>query len=341
MNEPIPEKKFLKEFTVEIERLKSELTATRQKNGVYLTHGAYEELTKESETSKISIKEQRETIETTERKLARKKQDLLELTSSFGMLKKNSEDTKGRLGNTKSLLERTEVALANARRMLADEKSARQQHEHTEQQLTILNGGLVTELDQLRADNTGLHSNLRLRSEQHAQNQERHGKTQRDVVDISTHVEGRLAEFQKEQQVIVEALSERVYASVKHELDELNAVRVGLVEKSIVFTQSHTKVMAQTRQSKDELNHVLEEVKTLRGMLEEKVGAGLSDLGVAARRILEGITAEVTTFGKQLHWSLASLSMIFKKTINGISKEMNDQRDEIRRLRDEMARANR
>jgi kinesin family protein 11 len=333
INKLISKKTLLKEFTVEIERLKSELIATRQRNGVYLTHEAYEELTNGSESNRILVKEQREKIETIQCKLARKGQDLLDLTSSFDLLKKDSEATKGVLDSTKLLLENTEVALADTRRMLNDETSVRQQ-------LTSLNSELVTTLGQSIADNTGLRLKLRRQSELHAQNREHYGGTQRDVVDITTLVEGRLADFRTEQQGLVDGLSGRMDAFVKHELDELNAARADLEKRNTVFEQSHKEVAAQTAQSKNELNQVLGEVRTLREELEEKVGAGLSDLGVAARRILEGIMVEVETFHRQLHLSYSNLGMDFKTTFDDMSKEINEQREEMQRLRDEMAEAN-
>lgn len=204
---------------------------------MYLTHEAYEELTNEPESNRILVKEQREKIETIECKLARKGQDLLELTSSFDILKKDSEATKGVLDSTNSLLEKTKVALAHTRRMLNDETFVRQQHERTEQQLTSLNSELVTTLGQSITDNTGLHLTLRRRSELHAQNREQYGGTQRDVVDITTLVKGWLAEFQTEQQGLVDALLGRMHAFVKHELDKFNAARADLEKKNTVIEQ--------------------------------------------------------------------------------------------------------
>ncbi|KAI1771878.1 P-loop containing nucleoside triphosphate hydrolase protein [Hypoxylon cercidicola] len=306
----VPKKTLLKEFTVEIERLESELTATRQRNGVYLTHEAYEKLMNESESNRILVKEQREKIETIECKLVRKGQDLLELTSNFDMLKKDSETTKGVLDSTKSLLEQTNAVLTRTRRMLDDETFVRQQHERTEQQLTSLN-------------------------------RELYGGMQLDVVDTTTLIESRLAKFQTEQQGLINALSRRMDTFVKHELDGFDTARADLEKKSTAFERSCREVTAQTTQSKNELSEVLAEVKTLREELKEKIGAGFSDLGEAAIRISEGIMAEVETFHTQLDLSYSNLGMDFRTAFDDISKEISEQRKEMQRLRDEMAEANR
>lgn len=169
-------------------------------------------------------------------------------------MKKDSEATKGILESTKSLQGKTEAALAHTKRMLNEETFVRQQHERTEEQLIRLNRELVKTLDQSATDNTGLHLNLRRRSELHAENRERYGGTQRDVVDITTLVEGRLAQFQTEKQGFMDALSGRMHAFVKQELDEFNAARADLQKKRLAFERSHKEVAAQTTQTNNKLN---------------------------------------------------------------------------------------
>lgn len=64
VNQLINKKTLLREFTSEIERLKSELIVARQRNGVYLSNENYEELTTESESRRILSEEQAAKIET-------------------------------------------------------------------------------------------------------------------------------------------------------------------------------------------------------------------------------------------------------------------------------------
>ena len=111
VNYMISKKTLLREFTVEIEKLKSELIATRQRNGVYLTQETYDEITTESESRRILANEQRDKIETQECNLKNKIQELFSLTTTFKILKDDNEATKLILDNTKGLLEKTEIVL--------------------------------------------------------------------------------------------------------------------------------------------------------------------------------------------------------------------------------------
>ena len=66
VNQMISKKTLLREFTAEIEKLKTELMATRQRNGVYLTAEGYDAIMSESESRRILSEEQAQRIETIE-----------------------------------------------------------------------------------------------------------------------------------------------------------------------------------------------------------------------------------------------------------------------------------
>src|SRR5436190_6761033 len=118
INSTISKKTLLREFTAEIEKLKSELIATRQRNGVYLSTDAYEEMTIESESRRILSEEQRAKIETMEVNLRNKVQELFSLTSNFNSLKKDNESTSAALDDAQDDLLKTELVLRDTKRNL-------------------------------------------------------------------------------------------------------------------------------------------------------------------------------------------------------------------------------
>src|ERR1700761_1765596 len=131
VNAMISKKTLLKEFTAEIEKLKGELIATRQRNGVYLTNDQYEEITVESESRRILSEEQKSRIETMESSLRNKVQELYSLTSNFQTLKRSNEGTRALLDNTKDVLLQTEIVLRDTRQNLAEETALREAHQKT------------------------------------------------------------------------------------------------------------------------------------------------------------------------------------------------------------------
>jgi kinesin family protein 11 len=340
VNQLLSKKTLLKEFTVEIEKLKSELMATRRKNGVYLTQESYDEMSNESESRRIQVKEQKERIETIECNLNRKIQDLFELTSSLNTLKKDNERTKTVLDSTKGILEKTEAVLEHTRKSLEEEMFIVGQYQKNEERLASSNRNLINTLGQTTEDIGGLHAKLRRRSDVHNMHRQHWSDTQKDVSDVTAMVEDRLQGFQEEQQALMDRLSSRMHKFVQDELEKLDSARQDLQQKSTSFDVSHKQVEEQTAQSKKSLDTVLGEIKDLREDVKDKVGAGLSDLGIATQRISAGILSEIETFHSQLHTSYSAMGRDFKSTFDDLTKEIAEQSEELEALRTQMCNAN-
>ena len=300
INQMVSKKTLLREFTAEIEKLKSELIATRQRNGVYLTQESYEEITTESESRRILSEEQRDKLETMEVNLRNKVQELFSLTSNFNNLKKDNEATKMVLDGTKSLLEKTEVVLAHTRQNLAEETLLRKAHEKTEEDLTNIGQDLIATLGKTTSDIGGLHSKIRRKSDLQSMNRKNWTSSQSQVSDTTRIVEDRIGEFQARQEQLITILSSRMQSFVHDELEKLGSSQTFLKEKMESFESSEKEVNEQTAKARDDMNEVLEEIKTLREDVKQKVGAGLNDLSAAAQKISAGIVAELEAFHTQV-----------------------------------------
>jgi kinesin family member 11 len=300
VNQMVSKKTLLKEFTLEIEKLKSELIATRQRNGVFLTQETWEEMTTESESRRILSEEQRDKIETMEINLRNKIQELFSLTTTFNNLKKDNEMTKMMLDGTKSILEKTEAVLEGTRKNLAEEKAMRKAHQKTEEALVEVGHGLISTLGQTTVDIGGLHSKLRRRSDLQSMNRRHWSSTQSQVSSATMTVEEKLSAFHNEQEQLIASLSTRMQSFVQQELDNLQSSQQMLQQKSTAFERSKNEVNDQTTKSRDDMNGVLEEIKSLREDVKEKVGVGLSDLSVSAQRISAGIMTEINSFQTQV-----------------------------------------
>jgi kinesin family protein 11 len=340
VNQMVSKKTLLKEFTVEIEKLKCELIATRQRNGVYLTQESYEELTTESESRRILSEEQRDKIETMEINLRNKVQELFSLTTNFNSLKKDNEMAKMMLDGTKSILEKTEAVLEHTRTNLAEERMLRKAHQKTEEQLADLGQGLISTLGQTTTDIGGLQSKLRRRSDLQSINRQHWTSTQSQVSETTSFVDDRLAAFQARQDSLLADLSSRMQTFVQDELQNLKSSQQMLQEKSAAFETSHNEVDEQTSKSRDNLNEVLNEIKSLREDVKVKVGAGLGELSAAAQRISAGIMTEIDSFHTQLHASYASLGQDFKSTFNDLVRDLNEQKLGAEKLHLQIVAAN-
>ncbi|KAF2173147.1 hypothetical protein M409DRAFT_17093 [Zasmidium cellare ATCC 36951] len=340
INQMMSKKTLLKEFTFEIEKLKSELIATRQRNGVYLTAETYEQMTTESESRRILSEEQRDKIETMESNLRNKVQELFVLTTNFQSLKKDNEGTRTRLENTQGVLEKTELVLEHTKQTLAEETRLRQAHEETEEKLAVVGGDLLSTLETTTGHVDKLHSKLRRRSDLQDVNRMRWADSQTHVAGATSSLEERIEGLRGQQESLVAALSDRMQSFVSDELQQLQTSKDFLKSKADAFEVSQSEVNAQTSKARDDMNGVLEEIGILREDVKHKVGAGLNDLSAAAQRISAGIATELDSFHGQLQDSYVSLGRDFKTLFEDLLRRMNEQQAEAQRLREEIIEAN-
>lgn len=300
VNPMLSKRMLLSDFANEIEKLKGELISTRQRNGVYLSNDAYEELTAQSETRRIVMEEQVAKIETLETNLRNKVHELFAMNSSFMGLKKDHEGTKAQLDDTKGVLDQTDIVLSATRKALAEETQLRKAHEQTEEKLTEIGSQLIDKLHRTVHDVTGLRAKNKRKSDLQSLNRATWGTSQAQVGDVTSMVERRVLEFQEEQQAYIASISHRMSSFVTDELQKLSSTQAFLDEHLNVFAESKQQLLEQKQQSKDGMDEVLDEIKIIRDTVKEKVGERLQVMSQAAEKISGDILQEMTVFHTQV-----------------------------------------
>ena len=300
INQMISKKTLLREFTEEIQKLKSELIATRQRNGVYLAAENYEQIIGESESRRILSEEQRTKLEMMENNLRNKVHELFSLTNTFTALKKDNEGTKTILDNTKGVLEETEMVLAKTKAHLAEETMLKEAHQETERTLNAIGSQLLSTIDKTVSDVGGLHSKIERTQDLHAQNKSTWHSSQAYLSSVTETIESKLDDIHARQTDMTTALSAKMHLFVQEELGKLETSQKFLQEKVTSFEGSEAEVCQQTSKSKDDMNQVLEEIKVLREDVKRKVGEGLEGLSAAAARISAEVINELGGFHAQV-----------------------------------------
>ncbi|TGJ82425.1 hypothetical protein E0Z10_g6343 [Xylaria hypoxylon] len=336
VNQMIRKGALLREFTNEIEKLKSELIATRQRNGVYLSNESYEEMATVSESRRIQNEEQTAKMGTLESNLRNKVQELFSLTSSFMGLKKDHDATKLQLEDTKGVLDQTELVLEATRRTLAEEALLRKAHEKTEEQMHTVGNKLISTLHKTVGHVGGLHAKNKRKSDLQAVNRTNWGLAQEQVSDITYLVETRMEEFQSEQERHLSHISQRMQTFVQAELAKLSSTQSFLDRNLEVFGTSKTELMEQKQKSKEEMDEVLEEIKEVRNNIKERVGDSLQAIATAAETIAQDVLSELGTFHSLLHTSYSALGKDFKAVFEELLKHNAAQRKESDDLREQL-----
>ncbi|KYK56740.1 kinesin protein 2 [Drechmeria coniospora] len=333
MNPMLNKKMLLMEFASEIEKLKSELISTRQRNGVYLSTDAFEEMTAQSESRRIVLEEQTAKMETLETNLRSKVHELFSLNTSFLGLKKDHEGTKTQLDEANGVLDQTKIILDATRRNLAEERHLRRAHEETEEKLAEIGDELIGKLGRTVDDVAGLHAKNRRKSDLQSLNRAAWGTSQSQVADVTSMVERRVHEFRKEQTEHVLAISNRMRDFVRDELQTVLATQVALNEHVSKFTESKKEMLQRKQQSKEDMDEVLDEIKVIRDNVKDKMGLSLHVISDAAERISADVLQEMTDFHGTLHNSYSCLGRDFKSLFEDLVRHITLQRSETDNLR--------
>ena len=296
----INKKTLLKEFAAEIEKLKTELIATRQRNGVYLTAEGYDEIMGQSESRRILSEEQKERIDTMEVSLRNKVQELFNLANTFAAVKRDAENTRQSLLDAKELLQKTELILADTRRSLADESLLREAHQTTEGRLLNTGEELKSTLEETISDIGGLHAKIKRKLDLQTFNREGWQASRDQVTSTTNSAEATVEQFKLKQTQMISQLSNRVQDFVREELEKLDWTQDFLKFKANAFQTSEQEAVEQTCRSKEDMNVVLEEIKELREEVKQKVNDGLEGLSSAAERISAGVVNELGVFHTQV-----------------------------------------
>ncbi|KAJ5778738.1 hypothetical protein N7520_001984 [Penicillium odoratum] len=341
INSLVSKNKLLREVGMEFQKLKSELIATRHRNGVYMTPEAYEEMTMESESRRIVNGEQRAKIESMESSLRHKVQELFALTGNFNTLKGDNESTQNKLRTTRGALDETARNLKNVSEKLEEEMTVRRAHQLTEKRLREIGTDILAMLDSTVDDVYGLHAKIDRKDDLETDNRHTWQTSTGQVCTVTEKIDARMENFQAQHAQLLESISTRIHEFIGSELGAVQAARSQLQEYDSTFDKVAAEAKIQTSGAHDEMNEVLEEIKVLREDVKTKVGEGLNGLSAAAARISEEVIGEFSQFHLQLHSSYSALGKDFKSMFDTMASHLEQQKNEVHRLRVELQESNR
>uniref|UniRef100_A0A8C5RP51 Kinesin-like protein n=1 Tax=Laticauda laticaudata TaxID=8630 RepID=A0A8C5RP51_LATLA len=153
VNQKLTKRALIKEYTEEIERLKRDLTAAREKNGVYISLENYDAL-----HGKMTIQE--EQIADYTDKITAMEEELKKITELFTVQKNKMEKCQADLQAREMELELTQKDLEITKVLLAEEEYVASSLENSEEKLHGTATKLLTTVKETTGDVSGLHAKL-------------------------------------------------------------------------------------------------------------------------------------------------------------------------------------
>ncbi|XP_039086224.1 kinesin-like protein KIF11 isoform X1 [Hyaena hyaena] len=153
VNQKLTKRALIKEYTEEIERLKRDLAAAREKNGVYISEENFRAM-----SGKLTVQEE-QIVELIE-KIGAVEEELSRVTELFMDNKNELDQCKSDLQNKTQELETTQKHLQETKLQLVEEEYITSALECTEEKLHDAASRLLTTVEETTKDVSGLHSKL-------------------------------------------------------------------------------------------------------------------------------------------------------------------------------------
>ncbi|XP_050333178.1 kinesin-like protein Klp61F [Bactrocera neohumeralis] len=165
VNQKLTKKTVLKEYTEEIDKLKRDLIAARDKNGIYLAEDTYNEMTLKMDSQNRELNEKMLLLKALKDELQNKERIFTEV--SLNLVEKTEElkRTEQNLNQTQGALQQTKRILNSTKRRYKEKKVLLQSHMKTEQVLTNQALEILDVADIATKDTHQLHSTIERRKD--------------------------------------------------------------------------------------------------------------------------------------------------------------------------------
>uniref|UniRef100_A0A182KAR0 Kinesin motor domain-containing protein n=1 Tax=Anopheles christyi TaxID=43041 RepID=A0A182KAR0_9DIPT len=284
-NQKLSKKTVIKEYTEEIDRLKRDLIAARDKNGIFLAEETYNEMVYKSESATKELNDKSALIKALKEDLAKKESIFNEVACSLAEREEELRRTADDLGQTRAELTNTKKNLSKTKRRYVEKKVILEHHLKTEQMLTGQAKELINVVEAVTEDTNGLHDTVDRRRELDNRNKSateqfvdrvRHRiRTIQDDVGIMAN------HYNKQQEVVHNQTKAHLSTleSVSHSLLQQNASLVGAFKEAIEgkMVERH-----------DEVIRFLDQVEQSRLTLMETFTGTMEKLKLSIRTTMDG-----------------------------------------------------
>ncbi|PFH54335.1 hypothetical protein AMATHDRAFT_186247 [Amanita thiersii Skay4041] len=160
VNQRMSRNALLKEYLAEIDRLKADVVATREKNGIYFSEEHWKQISQEQELLQTELKEAKKQVEIIEKDMINLRE---EYDQTIAMLKRREgelKETREKLSESEAQLARKDAELKGTQVALEEETVVRKAHQSTEIAIDRVAAGLKSIAKESLEDVSALFAKL-------------------------------------------------------------------------------------------------------------------------------------------------------------------------------------
>lgn len=276
VNQKLNKKELIGEYTNEIERLRLDLLAMREKNGVYLANENYQEMCHNLEIQAQEITDKINQIRTMEAEMEKKTELFNQVTEELAETNLKLEQTTETLGETRQTLEVTQTTLTETKQHLGKTKKTLQctqklltdtaqdrdeqkhlvgKHQDTEAKLQTEGYSLIEVADITTTDITKLQDKLDRKRTVENKNEDIVAEFQQSYSDNVDTMKEQMTNFIAQKQQSLTSINESMGSSIEKFKVEVTSI----TDKLSTFTQDQVELLNQLQNSYDIQNKELVE----------------------------------------------------------------------------------
>nr|XP_012628271.1 kinesin-like protein KIF11 [Microcebus murinus] len=311
VNQKLTKKALIKEYTEEIERLKRDLAAAREKNGVYISEENFKAM-----SGKLTIQEE-QIVELIE-KIGAVEEELSRVTELFMDKKNELDQCKSDLQNKTQELETTQKHLQETKLQLVKEEYFTSALETTEEKLHDTASKLLSTVEETTKDVSGLHSKLDRKKAIDQHNAEAQDVFGKNLNSLFSNMEELIKDGSSKQKAMLEihkTLFGNLLSSSVSALDTITTTALGSLTS---IPENVSTLVSQI------LNMILKEQSLAaesKTILQELINVLKTDLLSSLEMILSPTVVSILKINNQL-------KHIFKTSLT-VADKIEDQKKEL------------
>lgn len=340
VNQTTSKQALIKDYVSEIERLRGDLSASRLKNGVYMTEESLAATTEESESRRLQVEEQKLRIDVLENQVRKFKKDAAMRDAKAAELQQEHDDNCVLLDATKKELEESlrkldvaRLELSKATQALSEEVVVRQAHEKTEAAFAQFSEDLMDVSKRAISDVKSLHA---LVDEAVKGEQRNHRELMAAKIGIQASLESvqrGSAQLATTSQQALETIASKVGKFLGSQHDQL-------VQASQLLSKSYTdldqtevqNLQALVKNGFTEMDTFLSSLQVTRADICAKLKAGLEQVEADSLAATSETSSRLDQVTESLDTGLQNLQTSTTTIFTNLSHRMTDQVSKISQI---------
>ncbi|ODV59374.1 Kip1p, partial [Ascoidea rubescens DSM 1968] len=329
INQSVSKKLLIKEYIQEIGKLRDELSATRLKNGIYLSADSYKEITEESESRKIMIDDQKLRINYLESNIKKIKEKNEELAVELEKKTLQLEALKENFRNLQQNFDEIEKNLKISIKKFLLESKVKMNHQNNEKQLEDISLNLINTLNQILLQKSKMHNLIISKNMLLKKNSVIVQNLKKKTIKLKPELE----KYMKNHFTNINSLSSNIeeFIQVKNSdlaelADELNKISEKVKNNIITMTN-------KTATNTESMIKNVTEIQNIKKDIKEKIISRLNEILSNFKTFEENLTENLLSINQDLNDNFAKIKTEINSTFNYISDRLVEQEQQIQDLK--------